>query len=171
MCASIGLYVGPSASAEAENVYTATFFDSTETAYRIADHLYREDSTAHPLPPVREFVTDAGDAHERLLSGRNPIVGMSLDDVISLVEGGDPRANDLIIAGVHTGFLQLITQPEIADVGELRSQKVAVDTDTGYAIALTSRRLCLVRRSQILPSPRATGVRGPFARDWAAIRE
>ncbi len=136
-CASIGLSAGPSAWADTENPSLAIFFDSTETAFRVADHLYRKDSAAYPQPPVREFVTDADDAHERLLSGRNPIVGMSLDDVISLVDGNDPRADDLVvIAGVHTGFLQLITEPEIADVGQLRSHKVAVDTDTGYASAL-----------------------------------
>ena len=71
------------------------------------------------------------------MSGANPIVGMSLDDVISLVDGDDPRADDLtIIAGVHTGFLQLITDSQIIDTAGLRSQTVAVDTDTGYASAL-----------------------------------
>ena len=115
----------------------ALFFDSTETAYRVADYLYRTDPAAYPQPPTREFVTDADDAHARLLTGENPIVGMSLDDVISLVDGEDPRADDLVvIAGVHTGFLQLITAPQILDVDQLRSQTVAVDTDTGYASAL-----------------------------------
>ena len=76
----------------------AQFFDSTETAYRVADHLYRKDPVAYPKPPTREFVTDADDAHERLLSGANPIVGMSLDDVISLAaDGDDPRAVDLVV--------------------------------------------------------------------------
>jgi hypothetical protein len=127
----------PNAFATPDDVSLALFFDSTETAYRVADHLYEVDPAAHPKPPAREFVTDANDAHERLLSGANPIVGMSLDDVISLVDGDDPRADDLtIIAGVHTGFLQLITEPEIAETADLRSQKVAVDTDTGYASAL-----------------------------------
>ena len=136
-CVSIGMSPASGASGDPDNASVALFFDSTETAYRVADHLYRKDPLAYPKPPTREFVTDADDAHERLLSGANPIVGMSLDDVISLVDGDDPRADDLVvIAGVHTGFLQLITEPEIGDVGELRLQKVAVDTDTGYASAL-----------------------------------
>ena len=134
---SAGLSFAPGTSADPGDVSVALFFDSTETAYRVADHLYETDPAAHPRPPVREFVTDADDAHERLLSGRNPVVGMSLDDVISLADSGDPRADDLVvIAGVHTGFLQLIMQPQIHDVAGLRSERVAVDTDTGYASAL-----------------------------------
>lgn len=136
-CVSVAVSPAPSASGDPDNASVALFFDATETAYRVADHLYRKDPAAYPQPPTREFVTDADDAHERLLSGANPIVGMSLDDVVSLVDGDDPRADDLVvIAGVHTGFLQLITEPQIVDVGQLRSQKVAVDTDTGYASAL-----------------------------------
>lgn len=136
-CVSVGVPSAPSASSDPDNASVALFFDSTETAYRVADRLYRKDPVAYPKPPTREFVTDADDAHERLLSGANPIVGMSLDDVISLSDGDDLRADDLVvIAGVHTGFLQLITEPEIVDVGELRSQRIAVDTDTGYASAL-----------------------------------
>jgi ABC-type nitrate/sulfonate/bicarbonate transport system substrate-binding protein len=134
---SIVWSMSPSAFATSDEVSVALFFDSTETAYRVADHLYETDPAAYPKPPAREFVTDADDAHERLLSGANPIVGMSLDDVISLADGDDPRADGLtIIAGVHTGFLQLITEAQITDPAELRSQKVAVDTDTGYASAL-----------------------------------
>lgn len=125
------------AFATANDASVALFFDSAETVYRVADYLYEMDPAFYAEPPAREFVIDANDAHERLLSGANPIVGMSLDDVISLVDGVDPRADDLtIIAGVHTGFLQLITEPEITDTAKLRSQKVAVDTDTGYASAL-----------------------------------
>ena len=136
-CVCVAVSPAPTASGDPDNVSVALFFDSTETAYRVADHLYRKDPATYPQPPSREFVTDADDAHERLLSGANPIVGMSLDDVISLVDGDDPRANDLVvIAGVHTGFLQLITEPQIVDLGQLRSQNVAVDTDTGYASAL-----------------------------------
>jgi len=136
-CVGIGSSVVPNAAADSDVVSVALFFDSTETAYRVADHLYLEDPAAHPQPPAREFVTDADDAHERLLSGQNPIVGMSLDDVISLVDGDDPRADDLVvITGVHTGFLQLITAPDIVDLDQLRAQKVAVDTDTVYASAL-----------------------------------
>ncbi|WP_161600595.1 ABC transporter substrate-binding protein [Mycolicibacterium hodleri] len=135
--ASISPLMVPGASADPEGVSVALFFDSTETAYRVADHLYATEPTSYPQPPTRVFVTNADDAHERLLSGANPIVGMSLDDVISLVDGDDPRAEDLVvIAGVHTGFLQLVTDPEIVETSMLRSHKVAVDTDTGYASAL-----------------------------------
>jgi hypothetical protein len=125
------------APARADDSAVALFFDSTETAYRIADHLYALDPVSYVKPPAREFVLNADDAHERLLSGTNPIVGMSLDDVISLVDDDDPRADDLtVIAGVHTGFLQLMTTADIADLPGLRAQRVAVDTDTGYASAL-----------------------------------
>jgi hypothetical protein len=67
----------------------------------------------------------------------NAIVAMSLDDVISLANSDDPSASDLmVICGVHRGFLQLIGQPSVTDVDNLRDRKVAIDTDTGYARAL-----------------------------------
>ena len=153
-CVSVAVSPAPSASGDPDNASVALFFDATETAYRVADHLYRKDPAAYPQPPTREFVTDADDAHERLLSGANPIVGMSLDDVApslfllfssSSSSSSAPAAaarrrrspvHLVVIANAHPGFLQLITEPQIVDVGQLRSQKVAVDTDTGYASAL-----------------------------------
>lgn len=115
----------------------ALFLDSTETAYRIADHLFALHPESTPAPPQRTFVADADDAHDRLLSGRNPIVGMSLDDVLSLVDSGDPRASDVtVLAGIHGGFLQLMAKREISTIDQLRERALAVDTDTGYASAL-----------------------------------
>jgi len=67
----------------------------------------------------------------------NAIVAMSLDDVISLANSDSPSASELVvISGVHRGFLQLIGQPSVTDVENLRGRKVAVDTDIGYASAL-----------------------------------
>jgi len=117
-------------------VEVALFLDATETAFCIGDQLHCTDAS-FPAPPRRHFVANADEAHERILSGRNAIVAMSLDDVISLANSDDPSASELVvISGVHRGFLQLIGQPSVADLDNLRDRKVAVDTDTGYASAL-----------------------------------
>lgn len=128
---------GPALTTSPTDANVALFLDSTEAGFCIGDKLAAASPHQFSQPPSRYFVKDADDAHERLLAGTNPIVGMSLDDVISLSESGDPRAADLVvIGGVHGGFLQLMAEPRIDSAEQLRGTSVAVDTDTGYASAL-----------------------------------
>lgn len=122
--------------AESDAPTLALFCDATETVFGIAERRHTDDISA-PAPPRRRFVRDADEAHRRALDGVNPIVGMSLDDLLTCATSDHPRAHDLVaIAGVHRGFLQLVVQPDVARVAGLRHRRVAVDTDTGYASAL-----------------------------------
>jgi ABC-type nitrate/sulfonate/bicarbonate transport system substrate-binding protein len=114
----------------------ALFCDATETVFGIAERRHADDTSA-PAAPRRCFVRDADEAHRRALDGANPIVGMSLDDLLTCATSDHPRAHDLVaIAGVHRGFLQLVVQPDVTRIADLRHRRVAVDTDTGYASAL-----------------------------------
>jgi len=136
-CAMSANQPNPPAQPSSAEADIALFLDSTETAYCIGDKLRSTQPQNFAKPPSRYFVKDADDSHARLLDGTNAIVGMSLDDVISLSQSSDPRALDLVvIGGVHGGFLQLMAEPGIHAVEQLRGKKVAVDTDTGYASAL-----------------------------------
>lgn len=114
----------------------ALFNDATETVFQIAA-LRNAGDPANPAPPKRHFVANADESHQDLLNGIYPVVGMSLDDVISLSQSKDPNASKVVFfSGVHRGFLQLMARPGINSIADLRGKNIAVDTTTGYAAAL-----------------------------------
>lgn len=114
----------------------ALFRDATATLLSVAEQLHAADPTRPAVPPVY-FVKNADEAHTLALNGPNPIVGMSLDDVLACSQMAQPSARQMaIIWGVHRGFLQLIARPGITGIADLKGKRVAVDTDTGYASAL-----------------------------------
>ena len=117
-------------------VEIALFRDATAVLFTVADRRRAVDPTA-PWVPSRRYVTDANEADGIALDGPNPIVGMSLDDLIDCSVRPHPNASQLVaIAGVHRGFLRLMARPEIGSIAALRGRRIAVDTDTGYASAL-----------------------------------
>ena len=125
----------------------ALFIDATETLFRIADQLHSQ-GYGIPAPPLRHGVANADEIRDRILSGRNPMAAMSLDDAIGIRYGADPRGHDLtVIAGVHRGFLELMAAPGVHHVDELRGRRIGIDTETGYARALMEllRRASLTR--------------------------
>jgi ABC-type amino acid transport substrate-binding protein len=114
----------------------ALFRDATEVLFSVAERRRALDPEA-PWVPRRHFVKDADEAHRIAFEGPNPIVGMSLDDLIECSRSSHPNAGQLVIlAGVHRGFLHLVATPEIKRIADLKGKRVAVDTDTGYASAL-----------------------------------
>ncbi|MEP9375572.1 ABC transporter substrate-binding protein [Aquabacter sp. CN5-332] len=119
-----------------ETATIALFRDATEILFAVADRRRGTDPTV-PLVPRRHFVKDADEAHRIALEGPNPIVGMSLDDLLDCAGSGHANAGQLAaFAGVHRGFLTLMAAPGIARAADLKGRRVAVDTDTGYASAL-----------------------------------
>jgi hypothetical protein len=117
-------------------VEIAMFNDATEVLFGVGDRRRAADAAA-PRVPARQFVKNADEAHRIALDGPNPIVGMSLDDLIDCSRSPHPNADQLVaIAAVHRGFLSLVARPGIGAITELKGKRVAVDTDTGYASAL-----------------------------------
>jgi hypothetical protein len=114
----------------------ALFRDATEVLFGVAERRRALDPGA-PWVPRRHFVKDADEAHRIAFEGPNPIVGMSLDDLIECSRSSHQNAGQLVtFAGVHRGFLHLMAAPEIKSVSDLKGKRIAVDTDTGYASAL-----------------------------------
>jgi ABC-type amino acid transport substrate-binding protein len=114
----------------------AMFRDATEVLFAVAERRRVSDPGA-PWVPRRHFVKDADEAHRIAFEGPNPIVGMSLDDLIECSRTSHPNAGQLVaFSGVHRGFLHLMATPEIKSVADLKGKRIAVDTDTGYASAL-----------------------------------
>jgi ABC-type amino acid transport substrate-binding protein len=114
----------------------ALFRDATEVLFAVAERRRAADPGA-PWVPRRHFVKDADEAHRIAFEGPNPIVGMSLDDLLDCSRSSHPNSGQLrAFTGVHRGFLSLMAAPEIRSVGDLKGKRVAVDTDTGYASAL-----------------------------------
>lgn len=112
------------------------FRDATEVLFSVAEHRRAADPTA-PFVPRRYFVSNADEAHRIAFEGPNPIVGMSLDDLIACSRETHPDANQLVaFVGVHRGFLRLMAARDVSRIADLRGRRVAVDTDTGYASAL-----------------------------------
>jgi len=127
----------------------ALFRDATEVLFSVAERRRASDPGA-PWVPRRSFVKDADEAHRIAFDGPNPIVGMSLDDLIECSRSSHPNAGQLVaFAGVHRGFLHLMASSEIRSVADLAGKRVAVDTDTGYASALFE-----ILRRQGLERPR-----------------
>ncbi len=114
----------------------ALFRDATEVLFAVAERRRALDPKA-PWIPRRYFVKDADEAHRIAFEGPNPIVGMSLDDLIECSRSSHPNAGQLVaFAGVHRGFLHLMAAPAIKSIADLKGKRIAVDTDTGYASAL-----------------------------------
>ncbi|MDE1570623.1 ABC transporter substrate-binding protein [Aquabacter sp. P-9] len=114
----------------------ALFRDATEILLSVAEQRHAGDPSALQAP-VRRFVRDADEAHAIAFDGPEPLVAMSLDDVLDCHRASHPAASDLvIIAGIHRGFLSLAARPGLAALADLKGRRVAVDTDTGYASAL-----------------------------------
>jgi ABC-type nitrate/sulfonate/bicarbonate transport system substrate-binding protein len=69
-----------------------------------------------------------------LAEGRYQIVHGAADQCVALVDSG---IDAIIVAGGDNGFNHLFVQPEIADLGELRSKTLVADVaDTGWSFAL-----------------------------------
>ncbi|MEW6258062.1 MAG: hypothetical protein AB1592_19075 [Pseudomonadota bacterium] len=114
----------------------ALFRDATETLFALAEGRRANEPDA-PLVPQRHFVRDADEAHRIALEGPDPIVGMSLDDLLVCRRMSHPAASELVaFCAVHRGFLRLMSAPGLTRIADLRGRRIAVDTDTGYAAAL-----------------------------------
>lgn len=114
----------------------ALFRDATEILFSLAEQRHADDPSA-PEAPRRRFVKDADEAHVIAFEGPEPLVAMSLDDVLDCRRASHPGASDLVIlSGIHRGFLSLAARPGIGAPAALKGRRVAVDTDTGYASAL-----------------------------------
>ena len=123
-------------SGQAATPEVAMFRDATEVLFAVAERRRAVDPGA-PGVPRRHFVKDADEAHRIAFEGPNPIVAMSLDDLIECSRSSHSNAGELVaFAGVHRGFLHLMARPEIKSVADLKGKRIAVDTDTGYASAL-----------------------------------
>lgn len=89
-------------------------------------------------------VTETRNSVEQMVGlsqGRFDIAMTGFDNVVAYREGQgggkEPAAPIAAVMGGDTGFLSLIAQPGISDVGQLKGRKIAVDAPaTGYAFAL-----------------------------------
>lgn len=114
----------------------ALFRDATEVLFALAEARHRRHPAACPAPS-RHFVKDADEAHRIALGGPQPIVGMSLDDLLDCATAGDPHSAELVaLCGVHRGFLELMARPGVREIADLKGSRIAIDTETGYARGL-----------------------------------
>ena len=108
-----------------------------------------------------------------LSEGKFDIAMTAIDNVVAYVEGqGEapigPQSEFFAFMGSYTGFLSLVTAPDVKAVADLRGRTLSVDAlTTGYAFVL----LEILRRSGLHDGDYSVAKVGGMVQRWTALRE
>ena len=108
-----------------------------------------------------------------LSEGKFDIAMTAIDNVVAYVEGqGEapigPQSEFFAFMGSDTGFLSLVTAPDVKAVADLRGRTLSVDAlTTGYAFVL----LEILRRSGLHDGDYSVAKVGGMVQRWTALRE
>ena len=129
---------------------------------------------AHGLSVALQGTPDSMTQMTDFAAGRFDIAMTAVDNIVAYVEGQGqapigPQPDFVAVMGVDTGFLSLVTAPEIRSVADLRGKTLSVDAmTTGYAFVLYEimRRAGLDRDRDY-----AVVSAGGMAQRWQGLRE
>jgi ABC-type nitrate/sulfonate/bicarbonate transport system substrate-binding protein len=108
-----------------------------------------------------------------LSEGKFDIAMTAVDNIVAYVEGqGEapigPQSDFFAFMGSDTGFLSLVTAPDVKAVADLRGRTLSVDAlTTGYAFVLFE----ILRRSGLQDGDYAVAKVGGMVQRWTALRE
>ena len=108
-----------------------------------------------------------------LSEGKFDIAMTAVDNIVAYVEGqGEapigPQPEFFAFLGSDTGFLSLVTAPDIKSIAELKGRTLSVDAlTTGYAFVLFD----ILRRNGVNDGDYAVAKVGGMVQRWTALRE
>jgi len=108
-----------------------------------------------------------------LSEGKFDIAMTAVDNIVAYVEGqGEapigPQPEFFAFLGSDTGFLSLVTAPDIKSIAELKGRTLSVDAlTTGYAFVLFD----ILRRNGVNDGDYAVAKAGGMVQRWTALRE
>jgi ABC-type nitrate/sulfonate/bicarbonate transport system substrate-binding protein len=108
-----------------------------------------------------------------LSEGKLDIAMTAVDNIVAYVEGqGEapigPQSEFFAFMGSDTGFLSLVTAPDVKEVTDLKGRTLSVDAlTTGYAFVLFE----ILRRNGLNERDYAVAKVGGMVQRWTALRE